>query len=77
MDISFKAATADGPERTEIRIHAVPAVSKQVIGVALTNLLDDAAAWVRRAETSENVWRSTDHGLVLRWDGDDLRLNER
>ncbi len=77
MEISYRSATADRHERTEIRIHAVPAISKQVIGVALTNLLADAAAWVRRAERSENAWRSSDHGLVLRWDGDDLRLSER
>ncbi len=60
MEISFKAATADRPERTEIRIHAVPAVSKQVIGVALASLLDEVAAWVRRSERSEKLWRSTD-----------------
>jgi hypothetical protein len=77
MEISFKAATADRPERMEVRIYAVPAVLKKVVGVALTNLLPDAASWVRRAERSENVWRSTDHGLVLRWGGDDLRPSER
>jgi len=77
MEISFKAATAERRERTEIRIHAVPAASKQVIRVALTSLLEDTAAWIRRAERSENVWRSTDHRLMLRWDGDNLQLSER
>ena len=77
MEIAFKAATADRRERTEIRIHAVPVMLEQVIGIALTKLLDDAVAWIRRAETSENVWRSTDHALILRWDGDTLRLSER
>ncbi len=77
MELSFEAATADRPERTEIRIHAVPAASKQFIRIALTNVLEQAAAWVHRAESSENVWRSTDHGLMLRWDGENLQLSER
>lgn len=77
MGIAFKAATRDRDELTEVRIHAVPVTSKQIIRIALTRVVDDVVAWVRRAETSENVWRSTDHALVLRWDGNDLRIGER
>jgi hypothetical protein len=67
LQIDFRAATRDWTERIELRIHAVPSTLKPAVRKALMPVLRTAAAWVRAAETSENVWRSTDHAFVASW----------
>jgi hypothetical protein len=64
-------------ERIELRVHAVPAEHKQQLGDALTEALPRVASWIRRAETGENVWRSADHTLVVRWTGGAVRIDDR
>ena len=63
-------------ERIELRVHAVPARRKQQLGNALTEVLPRVASWIRRAETSENVWRSADHVLTVRWTDGAVQIDE-
>jgi hypothetical protein len=77
LAVEFTAAGPDRPESMEIRVHAVPKDRNQLVAKALApELLSRVAQWIRAAETSENVWRSQDHGLVVRWDGEALGVNE-
>jgi hypothetical protein len=78
LGVEFTAAGPDRPETMEIRVHAVPKDRKQVVAEALDpELLNRVAHWIRSAETSENVWRSQNHDLVVRWDGEALGVHER
>ena len=77
LGVEFRAAGPDRPETLEIRVHAVPKDRKRVVAEALdARLLSRVAHWIRSAETSENVWRSHNHDLVVRWDGKALTVHE-
>src|SRR5205823_10945779 len=77
LGVEFRAARPDRQETTEVRVHAVPKDRNQLVAEALVpDQLRRVAQWIRAAETSENVWRSQDHRLVLRWDGGALRPQE-
>jgi hypothetical protein len=68
LRVDFRAATRNCGEQIELRIHAVPAFARQPVEEALEDDLDAIVRWIRRAETSENVWRGSDHKLVAFWD---------
>jgi hypothetical protein len=77
LSVEFTPARADRQERLEVRVHAVPKDQKHLVAEAFTSeLLRQVAVWIRAAETSENVWRGQDHGLVVRWDGQALAADE-
>jgi hypothetical protein len=77
MTIDFVHSSGNPGERREIRIHAVPVASTAAVSLALQQgSLERVAAWMRAAETSENVWRSSSHRLTIRWDGNALRFDE-
>jgi hypothetical protein len=63
-------------ERVELRVHAVPSKRRQLLGAALTDALPQLARWIRNAETSENVWRSSDHALTIRWTNGAVVIDE-
>jgi len=78
LRIDFRAATGERGKRVEVRVHAVPAELRRTLEAALVpEVVARAAAWIRRAETSENVWRSADHAFAVRWDGTALLIEDR
>jgi hypothetical protein len=71
LRVDFRAATRDYRPRLEIRVHAVPAEQRCAVEAALVpDVVARAAEWIRKSETSDNVWRSSDHALVVQWEGD-------
>jgi hypothetical protein len=75
---TFRTATRELGQRIELRVHAIPAEHKVRINAALVpRALDRFAAWIRNAESGNDVWRSTDHELVARWDGKAMQIDER
>ena len=78
LGVEFTAARPDREERVEVRVHAVPKDRNHLVAEALVpDLVGRVAEWIRAAEISENAWRSKDHGLALRWDGEVLTVHER
>lgn len=77
LGVEFRAARPDRGESTEVRVHAVPKERSRLVAQALVpDQLGRVAAWIRAAETSDNVWRSRNHSLLLRWDGQALMFQE-
>jgi len=78
VTVDFGAPWArDTSERIEVRVHAVPSEVKPAVETALRNALPQIADWIREAERAENVWRSSDHTLVARWNGEALMIDVR
>jgi hypothetical protein len=75
--VDFRAQTNDLRERVELRVHAVPTDRKAEVQAKVMTALPRIAAWIRRAEVANNVWRSADHALVARWQDDALSFEER
>jgi hypothetical protein len=77
LGVEYKAARSDRRESTEVRVHAVPKERNHLVAEALVpDQLGRVVAWIRAAETADNVWRSQDHRLLLRWDGEALTFQE-
>ena len=66
------SALADYPERLELRVFSVPPRLKAAISRGVKGEVEHVAAWIAAAGRSEEPWRSTDHALTLRWQGDAL-----
>jgi hypothetical protein len=77
LRVEFHPSTRDYRERIELRILAVPAPIRAAVEAQLTSKLGIVAAWIRAAETSENVWRATDHSLVASSDDSTVILADR
>jgi hypothetical protein len=75
IDVTFRAR-GEYSERIELRIHAVPSAQRRQCNAALLDALPHVARWIRNAETGENVWRSRDHALIVRWIGTALQIDE-
>jgi hypothetical protein len=77
LRVDFRASAQSYRERIELRILAVPASLRPVVETQLTAKLGPVAGWMRMAETSENVWRATNHSLVASWDGSTVTVTDR
>jgi hypothetical protein len=75
LTVTFRAKGVYS-ERIELRVNAVPSERRQPLVAALTGVLPQMAQWIRSAETSENVWRSSDHALAIRWADGAVRIDE-
>jgi hypothetical protein len=75
VEACFRAA-GDYSERLELRVFSVPSRLKAALApVLLDGPLDEVAEWMATAFRNE-VWRSTDHALTLRWENGVLHRNE-
>ena len=76
LDVDFHARTRDRSDRVELRVRAMPSERKPVVAPTFSNALGRVAEWIRRAEVAGNAWRSSDHSLVVTWEGNALAFKE-
>jgi hypothetical protein len=65
------------PERLELRVFSIPARLKATVAAEIRiETLNEVAKWIADAGRAETPWRSTDHRLTFRWDGEALHRED-
>src|SRR5437773_826664 len=76
IEVYFRTGGAY-PERLELRVFSIPARLKATVAAGVRiETLNEVAEWIADAGRAETPWRSTDHRLTFRWDGDALHRED-